>query len=95
LIGVVSSNCCPNRSAALVFTAWAALAFASCRSDSAAAFRSSATWAGWGWTLLDAAHPIVSQMQIQALGANTAPAVVHTQRTKLAPSFVILFASCF
>ena len=57
-IGVVSSNCCPNRSAALVFAAWAALAFASCRSNSAVAFWSSETWAGWGWMALDAAHPM-------------------------------------
>ena len=56
---------------------WAALAFASCRSDSAVAFRSFATSAGCGWTLLDAAQPIaravqMRKIQFQALGANTA-----------------------
>ena len=36
---------------------WAALAFASCRSDSAVAFLSVATTAGCGRILLDAAQP--------------------------------------
>ena len=44
---------------------WAALAFASCRSDSAVAFRSFATSAGCGWILLDAAQPIARALQIR------------------------------
>ena len=76
-----------------MFAAWAALAFASCRSDSAAAFWSSATWAGWGWILLDAAHPIASQMQIQALGANTARWSISSGQIPR-PKACDLFASC-
>ena len=41
-----------------MFAAWAALAFASCRSNSADAFSSLATWAGSGCMALDDAHPM-------------------------------------
>ena len=56
---------------------WAALAFASCRPNSAVAFPSFATSAGCGWILLDAAQPIARAWQScariqKALGANTA-----------------------
>ena len=46
---------------------WAALAFASCRSDSAVAFRSFATSAGCGWILLDAAQPIAHACRCEDL----------------------------
>ena len=46
---------------------WAALAFASCRSDSAVAFRSFATSAGCGWILLDAAQPIARALQMRKI----------------------------
>ena len=36
-MGVVCSNCCPNCSAVFVGASWAALAFANCRANSAAA----------------------------------------------------------
>ena len=48
---------CPSEGNA-AGASWAALAFASCRSDSAVAFRSFATWDGSGRILLDAAHPM-------------------------------------
>ena len=53
--------------AASVFAAWAALAFASCRSNSAVAFRSFATSAGCGWILLDAAQPIARALQMRKI----------------------------